>query len=135
MAQTFTVASHAYSVGTIPFGPFAINAGVSGITVGMLRDPSLNLPGVVVVRITAICSFDGGVTWNSTVMPSTEIGNLDTNPAIDFGMDGDPTVVLDKFGQPILSTTSHTSITSPCHIKGQLVVTDPLTTTITITLT
>lgn len=134
MAQTFTVPSRAYGVGTSLWGPFAINAGVSMITVDVLRDPSLNLPGVEVLRVRAVCSFDGGVTWLATTMPSTEPGDLTTAPAMEFGMDGTP-FTLDRNGNHVTSITYRTSITSPCQVKGELIVSVAATTTVTVTLT
>lgn len=132
--QIFTVPSRAYAVGTFPFGPFVIAAGVTQIETAILRDPSLNLPGVEVIRVSAVCSFDGGVTWLATTSPSTELGTLDTHPAILFGMDGGP-APLGRDGLPVTSTIDRTAITSPCQVKGLAVVSQPLTTTITVTLT
>lgn len=135
MAQTFTVPSTAYAADTYPFGPFAINAGSSSIHLDVLRDPALNLPGVEVLRMEAVCSFDGGVTWQATTAPSTppEVGVLGSHDAMLFGMDGSPSTP-GRTG-PVLSASYTTSITTPCQVKGQFVVSQPLTTTITVTLT
>lgn len=137
MAQTFTVPSHTYSVGTTAFGPFSINAGTSNIKLSVKRDTTLSSPGVEVLRIEAVCSFDGGVTWLKTTAPGGDpgvLGNPDTD-AVFFGMDGDPTVPLDRNGQPVPDSSVSTSITTPCQVKGQMVVSHALTTTISVILT
>jgi hypothetical protein len=116
----FTVPSHNYPAGATPFGPIDVPAGSTRIDIGLLRESWPDSGGAEIISIVAEFSFDGGVTW-----PRAE----------GFGCAGG-VLPLDKFGQPQL--TSHVGpwiITTPCRVRGVVTLSQPLTTTITLTLT
>lgn len=118
MPQTFTVPSHAYSVGTTPFGPFTVSSG-SQIKVTLTRENWPDSAGVEIISIEADISFDNGATWQLLTQ---------------FGSAGG-TLSLDKNGQPRTTSWLTCAITTPCQIKGRVILAQPLQTAITIAIT
>lgn len=125
MAQTFVVPSRAYNAGVTPFGPFTVGAGFTQVKLTLLRESWPDSGGVEIIAIEAVVSFDGGVTWS---------GELGVNPSFGFGTAGG-VLPNDKFGQPqVVSAVGPWVIASPYQIKGRVTLQQPLTTTITVTL-
>lgn len=121
---TITIPSQQYAAGPHPFGPVSMASG-SRIQLSLLRQSWPDSGGAEIISIEAVTSLDGGQTWS---------GVLGVNPSIQFGCAGGQ-LPNDKFGQPVNSSVLTTSIQTPCQIKGRVVLQQPLTTTITITVT
>lgn len=114
------IPSRAYPAGTTPFGPFTIPGGLSQLNLALLRASWPSSNGAEIVSITAEVSFDNGATWPDKMSFGTAGGTLPVNP---------------KTGVAPTSSSARWPIVTPCQIRGAITFAQPLTTTITLTIT